>query len=50
MHTANVAVLASIVAKGFGVLLAIFLAGIVVGVALTASVTIRIQRFRSTRR
>ncbi|MDQ1393746.1 MAG: hypothetical protein QOF30_2723 [Acidimicrobiaceae bacterium] len=38
-------VLAGIIAKGLGVIAGIFFAGMIIGVALTVSVTMRIRRF-----
>jgi|GEM_PF-6412762 len=40
------ALLGGIVAKGFGVILSILLAGIIIGVVLTLSVTARFRRRR----
>jgi hypothetical protein len=37
-------ILAGIIAKGLGVIAGIFLAGVIVGVVLTASVTMRVRR------
>jgi hypothetical protein len=38
--------LAGIIAKGLGVILAIFVAGMIVGIVLTASVAMRLRRRR----
>lgn len=39
-------ILAGIIAKGLGVILAIFVAGMIVGIVLTASVALRLRRHR----